>query len=350
VASPSDPSSWTFTNAAGGFVVGWAATILAYKGAEFGAQVVDVHAGATTTATAPSVTTTKPYDLLIGAFGQSNAGTWTPPTGMTERVDINGQGGSLLVADKIADAIGSTGSQQATSSAGTYGVAQSVAILESKVAQITMAGTSTFVSNSGGATISFPAGIQIADIILAVVALVDNSTVSSAPSGFNLLIENYTVGDGNGLRQLIYYKIATGTEGGTSSSWSWSTSSYCAVIYAVYRGAKPIIAPRAGAGYIDDNTPEAPSVTTTSRSSLAVYAWGAVGPLFGGQLSVTDTASVATRASAWDFNLLVQTLLGDEPIPTPSNTTSRVANSPMGDTIGQTIILTPHFVGWGAAG
>ncbi|MEK9135584.1 MAG: hypothetical protein AAB393_00555, partial [Bacteroidota bacterium] len=88
VAGASEPASYTWTlspsDAASGGIV-------AYSGANTSSPI-DASSGGTGSSnivTAPSVTTTAADEMVVGFFGHDNATTFTPPSGMTERYDVN---------------------------------------------------------------------------------------------------------------------------------------------------------------------------------------------------------------------------------------------------------------------
>ena len=78
---------------------------------------------------APSVTTTSANDRLITFYAAAAVGTWTAPSGMTERYDV--AGAALLSAtadDKYLGTAGATGAQTATITVSGISTAVSVAL------------------------------------------------------------------------------------------------------------------------------------------------------------------------------------------------------------------------------
>jgi chitodextrinase len=116
-ASASEPasSSWAFSKALYG-----SAGIVAYRGVD-GASPVAASSGSTavdsTTAAAPSVTTTAPQTLVAGSFGRSGAASTTAPAGTTSRYTVAGAatGASVFALDQLRPAAGTTGSITTTS-------------------------------------------------------------------------------------------------------------------------------------------------------------------------------------------------------------------------------------------
>jgi hypothetical protein len=133
VAGAGDPSSWTWgfsgsVPAAGG--------ILDYAGVNTSAPV-DVHGGqvttgATTTITAPSITTTTAGDEIIGLFGIGGGNAISPPAGMVERAEAVSSAGSLHDTWEGSDfsqaAAGATGTKTAQATVAHPSVGQIVAL------------------------------------------------------------------------------------------------------------------------------------------------------------------------------------------------------------------------------
>jgi Bacterial Ig-like domain len=131
-AGGAEPGSYTFTlssaqSAAGG--------IVAYSGVD-GSSPIDAHGGqinaASTSITAPSITTGGPDRMLVGFFGTAALTTITPPAGLTERFDqtvpatnqykVTSETGDALVA------AGATGPRTALAANSAANVGQVVAL------------------------------------------------------------------------------------------------------------------------------------------------------------------------------------------------------------------------------
>ncbi|MFN2488245.1 MAG: Ig-like domain-containing protein [Actinomycetota bacterium] len=132
VAGASEPSSyrWTFNaaRAAGG-------GIAAYSGVDT-SDPIDASGGkanaASTSITAPSITTTVPDALLVGLFGMRGKRTVTPPTVMSERWDVASTTGTPKVTSEAADeaqpSAGATGTRIATASNTGVNIGQLIAL------------------------------------------------------------------------------------------------------------------------------------------------------------------------------------------------------------------------------
>ncbi|MFJ7566547.1 DUF6701 domain-containing protein [Herminiimonas sp. NPDC097707] len=137
VATGSDPASysWTFS---GGTHVGAVGGITAFSGADLVTPIANEAGAATnsaTTHTAPSVITSKANSMLVTVHEYSSSGTWTPPGGMTEAVDIasrpvpDAAGLAMEMNYELRPAFGATGTRQATANGNAdLGATQSLAI------------------------------------------------------------------------------------------------------------------------------------------------------------------------------------------------------------------------------
>ncbi|MBK8100674.1 MAG: hypothetical protein IPK26_26600 [Planctomycetes bacterium] len=123
VAAGGEPVShdWTFSSSSGS--VGG---ILTFQGGDPG-QIIDVSGGQATasslTHAAPSVTTTVADTMLVTLHAFTSSSDWTPPTGMTEAVDVasgtvqSAAGISLCAAFVEHSSAGATGARSAVAGA-----------------------------------------------------------------------------------------------------------------------------------------------------------------------------------------------------------------------------------------
>ena len=122
---------WTFSEAhaaAGG--------ISAYIGVDAASPVDKSSAAMATTATssitAPSVTTSVDGEMILGLFTSTGVGTITPPPGMTEHWDANSTAGTYKIISEMADVtqtnVGATGDKVATASVSGKNVGQLVTL------------------------------------------------------------------------------------------------------------------------------------------------------------------------------------------------------------------------------
>ena len=124
-----------------GFSSSFAASagIVAYSGVDVSAtppRPIDASNGATsstsTSIVAPAVTTTTAGDLLIGAFSAATNATFTPASGMAEKVEVASKSGQMKgsteIADEILGAAGGTGSRTAVIDKSAVGIGQLIAL------------------------------------------------------------------------------------------------------------------------------------------------------------------------------------------------------------------------------
>ena len=135
VASASEPGSYTWVLST--THIGAVGAVLSYSGVDNSAPI-DVWADAATasslTHTAPSVDATLNDDLLITVHEYTSARSWTPPPGMTERIDRasrnpNNNGITLQMNEQLLSAVGATGTKTATAqSSADSGATVSIAL------------------------------------------------------------------------------------------------------------------------------------------------------------------------------------------------------------------------------
>lgn len=187
-------SGWTWTSTADD-TAGWLAAI---SGASM-VKPIDVenaqnNAASSTSVTAPSVTTTVADALIVCGFMSTSGGTWTPPSGMTERADVqNGTALTIEYADVVQASAGATGTKVATLSAAdtdTHGHILAI------VPAVTPA-SGTYVrsietdSQTGSPpqshVVDRPALATQGDILVAQMFSEDNTDTWSLPSGWTLI-------------------------------------------------------------------------------------------------------------------------------------------------------------------
>lgn len=124
VATAGEPANyaWALSSAHNGAAGG----IVSYSGVD-PLNPIDVSAGAATpsaaTHTAPSVTTTVGGGMLVTVHAYASAAAWTPPAGMSERVDIasranNAAGVALEMNELLLGVVGASGTRTATAAGG----------------------------------------------------------------------------------------------------------------------------------------------------------------------------------------------------------------------------------------
>ncbi|MGQ0510091.1 MAG: DUF6701 domain-containing protein [Betaproteobacteria bacterium] len=145
VAGATEPASYTWT-LGGTATTGAAGGIATYVGVD---TLTPIHLSAAnttasgTTHTATGVTTTVASTMVVTAHSFASSVAWTPPAGMTERVDVpaiattNAEGVALEMNDVAQAAAGATGDKSATvGSNGDNGAAHIVVLRSSEVLQL----------------------------------------------------------------------------------------------------------------------------------------------------------------------------------------------------------------------
>jgi hypothetical protein len=133
LAGSSEPASytWTFSSA-----VSATGSVLAYNGVS-ATSPIDASAGqanaASTSVTAPSITTTVANAQLVGLFANTTLTSFTPPSGMTERTDVASPSTvqykvTGASADSILTTAGATGTKVARSGFSVPSVGQLIAL------------------------------------------------------------------------------------------------------------------------------------------------------------------------------------------------------------------------------
>ena len=141
VATATEPASYTWTLSTAH--TGASGGIVSYSGVD-NTTPINVSAGAATasalTHTAPSITTTVANGMLVTVHEYASARSWTPPAGMTERVDIASRAAStagvtLEMNELLLGAAGATGAMTATASTSAdTGATVSIALKPAAVA------------------------------------------------------------------------------------------------------------------------------------------------------------------------------------------------------------------------
>jgi hypothetical protein len=134
LAGASEPETYTWGFSKALNAVG---TILAYDGVS-ATSPIQASSGqanaASTSITAPSLTTTSPDALVVGLFGLAKRATIAPPTDMTERSEVvtpttvTTAAATAETADRTQARAGDSGPQVATATSGGPNVGQLVAL------------------------------------------------------------------------------------------------------------------------------------------------------------------------------------------------------------------------------
>jgi len=260
VAGAGEPANyaWGFSSSTGS-----TGGILSFSGVDT-ASPVDVENGQPTpnglTHTAPSVNTTVANTMLVTGHTYSSAGTWTPPGGMTERVDVQGGGlQSTEINHVLQAATGATGTKSATASTDADGG-------NAHILALRPAGP--------GLTINRPAGTIQDDVMVASVAVRPSTVTITAPSGWTLERRtNNGAGTTNSLA--TYWKVAGAAE---PASYTWGLSSNTGAVGGIqsFSGVDTasVVDVENGQTTASSTSHATPSVTTTVANAMLVTSHG----------------------------------------------------------------------------
>ncbi|MBI2296625.1 MAG: hypothetical protein HYU76_11490 [Betaproteobacteria bacterium] len=259
VAGAAEPASYTWT--LGGAPTGAAGGIMSFSGVATVSPIATAAGAATASAlthTAPSISPIFKNTMLITSHSFSSAANWTPPSGMTEAVDVASiavpaAGGiSLEMNYEPRPADGSTGTRTATASNDAdTGVARSLALQPSL-------------------TIPLPAGTVANDVMVASIAVRPSTVTITPPAGWTL-VRRMDQGAGTTNSLAIYSKVAGASE---PAFYTWVTSATTGAAGGIqsFSGvdtATPIDVEN-GASTASSLSHATPSITTTVANAMLV--------------------------------------------------------------------------------
>jgi hypothetical protein len=173
-------------------------------------NMVETLAGAQTTS---SVTTTVANAMVVTSHTWASAGTWTPPTGMTEAVDVTSGSQATEMSYVLQAAAGATGGKQATPSIDDdVGNAHILALRPAMQSSI---------------TINKPAGTILNDVMIASIGFSPNTlAITTPPAGWTLV--NRVDNTNANANSLAVYRLAAGAAEPASYTWTFSAAGYLA--------------------------------------------------------------------------------------------------------------------------
>lgn len=275
LAGGSEPSTYTFS-----FSVPVSATvagIAAYSGVNT-TTPIDVSAGqanaSSSSITAPSVTTTVANTMIVGIFGLDNDATFTPPSGMTERWDVDVQGtsdGGSEAADVAKATAGATGTKVATASASAVSIGQLVALRPAGTIALRAATSAESVPTTT-LVLAKPAGTAADDVLLAVLSA-RGTPVFGAPAGWSQVRSD---ANGTTMTQAVFVRTAGASE---PASYTFTMNKPVASVVGgmlAVSGLDPVSPVDAHGGQTNASSTSvtAPSITTTTADSLVVGFFG----------------------------------------------------------------------------
>ncbi|MBI5469876.1 hypothetical protein HY968_00945 [Candidatus Kaiserbacteria bacterium] len=241
VVGASEPSSYQWqitpsTNAVGG--------ITPYSGVDT-SNPIDVSDGSTghsKIAIAPSITTTEAGDEVVALFAQSARGSFSTPTGMTEKYDINRSSGPSLASDEaLQAAAGPTGSKSSNLSpaASRQWATQTIALRQVSAPPPPPSTPIAFdagVSNGGiNPSVAITRGTSASNYVgIATAVCVSAGTVSGVTWGGSAMTQLMDEAESSGAGHAYWFYIINPSTG--SQTVAAASSAICQLSALTYSG------------------------------------------------------------------------------------------------------------------
>jgi len=210
IAGASEPSTYTFASSNTGDRV--SASLLTYRNA----TKINASSNSFVTSTTIPASSISPdrTGVLIAAYSMDSPQTIdTPPSGMTERENNNNSQNFVVIYDEINRGIGSTGNRDLVLAGSTNVIATLIQIVNDNRTNepYLVASASAYQSNGDtNAEVAKPTGTTEGDIMIAVMAVNDNVTTWTQPSGWTELLDQ-----NSSPSVAISYKVAGASEPAT---------------------------------------------------------------------------------------------------------------------------------------
>jgi len=338
-AGGSEPATYTF--AFGAPVTAAVAGIAAYSGVNT-TTPIDVAAGqanaASTSITAPSITTTVANTMVVGVFGLDKNATFSPPAGMAERWDVDALGTAdqgSEAADVAKATAGATGAKVATASVADLSIGQLVALKPAGTIAF-RAATSAETIPATSLAIGKPAGTAADDVLLAVVTSRSDPTISP-PAGWARVRSDV---NGTTLTQTVFVRTAGGSE---PASYTFTLSKPVTAAVGgliAYSGMDPIspIDAHGGQANASSASVTAPSITTTVADTTVVGLFGT-----GNDATFTQLSGMTERFDVLTSGTSQVSAAADDAVQAAAGATgTKVATaSKAAANIGQLVALRP---------
>jgi hypothetical protein len=339
VAGGSEPGSYTWTFSAQ--TPAAAGSIAAYTGVDT-TTPVDVSGGqanaSSSSVVAPSVTTTIANALVVGLFATANDGTFSPPSGMTERTDVPVDGtaqATASLADVSQASAGASGTKTATASVSAVNIGALVALRPATTIALRAASSTASVPTTT-LTVDTPAGVEADDVLLAAITTRPPRDVTP-PAGWTLV---RTDSSGTTIAQSLWVRTASGSEP-ADATWTFALPIAAAIGHiAAYEGIDPVspVDVAGGQANASSTSVTAPSVTTTVADVRLVGAFAVAN-----DATFTPPGGMTERADAMhDGDIDAAASLSDVALTDPGATGSKVATSSAGAVnLGALVALRP---------
>jgi len=304
-ASDSSVTGYVWSTSGATFAMG---TIQSFSGVDT-ANPIDVWNGqataSSTTHVTPDVTTTVANTLLVTTHAMSSGSVyWTPPTGMTEIVDVevgSTTGGIALEGSTAVQATaGATGAKTATNGANTTPYPGVTHILA-------LRGVASGGGGGNALSINAPAGLAQNDVMIASISFGPSTATINAPQGWTLVrrMDN-TNGTSN---SLAVYKLLAGATEPAVYNWTLSNGhTGAAGGIQAFSGADPAIDAENGQTDTASVTSHAtPSVNTTYTNTMIITSYGVGATSTWTQpLGMNETADAQGGSQAFEMNWVLQ--------------------------------------------
>lgn len=356
VAGASEPASYTFVNTTADTNREGTGAITSYRGVDR-TNPIDAHAATTypsgaSSIVAPSVTTTIAGTKLLALLGQRANGPVTPPTGMTERYEINAGNQCLVtMADENRAAVGATGTRTFTSADNGSSVVQTVALrpIRPELVATGLPGTAPN-GNTSSLTLVTPAGIAAGDVLVAHVVIHGHSfgadPAISAPAGWTTI---RTDADNAHVTAAVLWRVATASEPATHTftNATGDPTQQAAGAILAYRGVDTVSPVDDHAGttrVIGGFSITAPSVSTSVTDATLLTLVGLYGNDQGPATAPSGMAERYERTETNEWGVVeVLGTASDERIPAvgPTGTRSTTLASAYSTGVAQAVALRP---------
>src|SRR2546427_4533445 len=319
-ASDSSVTDYLWSTSGATFAMG---TIQSFSGVDT-ANPIDVWNGqataSSTTHATPDVTTTVANTLLVAAHAMASGSVyWTPPTGMTEIVDVqvgSTTGGITLEKSTVVQATaGATGAKTATNGSNTTpypGVTHILALRG-----IGAGGSTTL-------TITKPAGVVQNDVMIASIAVGPYTVTITPPAGWALVrprMDNTNPTSNS----LAVYKLLAGASEPASYTWTFSSGhTGAAGGIMAFSGADPAIDVENGQNTALSTSHATPSVTTAFNNTMLItsHGVGAASTTWNPPSGMSEQVDANGGSAALEMNYLPQAASGSTGVRTATSSTS----------------------------
>lgn len=274
-AGASEPGSYSFALGTAGAAIG---EIVSYRGASGIAATTAGAANANSTSvTAPGLTTSQANERVVGFFAVARPTAIALPASMTVRAQTMSSGATgvgAAVGDFVQGAPGPSGAQVATAGLPGVNIGHLIAVQASAIAVRGSSSATTGILQQNSLNVATPSGVLAGDLLVAEVAVRGSSTTVTAPAGWTALTPIVTQSTGTSIRVATFYRVASGTVGSHSFTFSASVKAAAGIIALTNADTQAplnVISTNTGTS----GTSTANAVTPTRANTMLVAFYGA---------------------------------------------------------------------------